>query len=518
MATPSVDIATLSQQQQEALQQFTAVTDQEVASAITLLDKCQWNVQIAITRFFDGDADTVDPVAEAARAPPPQNSRRTETLMDSIPLSTFPTHRPGVQPAPRVVATPESQRVQPAPLLFSLLFLPFNITYNIFSRVFGTVGYFFPIIPRLLHRLFPRQLSPSRNTGRRPLNPRDTASRFIAECNEQYGANRETIPFVESGYAQAFDAAKRDLKYLLVILVSPEHDDTSPFFGETLLAPEVTSFFRSHKDDMIIWGGSVQDSEAYQVANNFNVTKFPFTGLITHTPASPTSMAFAARIAGTESPAALISKLQEGMQQRSEELERLRRQRREQEATRSMRDEQNSAYERSLAQDRERARQRREAEAAREQAEREAREKAEAAAQKARNVAAWRSWRAQSIAEEPAADTKDVVRISLRMPSGDRVVRRFAPDAQLEELYAVVECFNILQNEAPSSEKAAEAPAGYEHEYEFQLVSPMPREVYDLEKGGSIGSRIGRSGNLIVERLVDDDDDEDGEGGEEATA
>lgn len=509
MATPSVDISSLSAEQQTALQQFTSVTDQELETALPLLQKCQWNAQIAITRFFDGDADIVDPVAEAARAPPAQNSRRTETLMDNIPISSFPRHGTGVQAAPRVVPTPESQMIQTPPLLFSLLLLPINVTYNIFSRIFGTIGYLFPVLPRLLQRLFFRPAGQSRNGERRPLNPRDTASRFIIECSEQYGVSNEAVPFFENGYAQAFDLAKRDVKYLMVVLLSPEHDDTATFVRDTLLAPEVVSFLQSHKDDMIIWGGSVQDSEAYQVANSFNVTKFPFTGLIAHNAASSTTMGFAARIGGPEPPAGYISKIQEGIQQRSEEIGRLRRQRQEQQATRSMRDEQNSAYERSLAQDRERARQRREAEAAREKAEREAREKAEAAAQKARNVLAWKKWRSQGIAEEPAADTKDVVRISVRMPSGDRIVRRFGPEAQLEELYAFVECYDILQSDEGVSEKESSAPTGYQHEFEFQLVSPMPREVYDVQEGGSIRSRIGRSGNLIVERIIDEDDEDD---------
>ena len=61
------------------------------------------------------------------------------------------------------------------------------------------------------------------------------------------------------------------------------------------------------------------------------------------------------------------------------------------------------------------------------------------------------------------------------------------------------------------SEKEVAQPERYEHEYGFKLVSPMPREVYDLKAGGSIKQRIGRSGNLIVERtdLEEDDDEED---------
>lgn len=465
--------------------------------------------QIAITRFFDGDADTIDPVAEAARIPP-ENTRRTETLMDNIPVrsSAFPRH---LEQAPRVVPTPEDQMIQPAPFLLQILFLPFNLTYTIFGRVFGTIGYLFPIIPRLLQRLYPRRASPSRNTDRRPLSPRDTAARFIREFEEEYSVESNTIPFFENGYAQAFDLAKRDVKYLLVILLSPEHDDTAPFVRETLLSTEFTSFVQANHDNTIIWAGTVQDSEAYQVANALNVTKFPFTGLVVHTPSvSSTSMSLVARIPGPVPPTELLNSLQTAMQKHTAEVEQTRSQRREQQAARSIRDEQNSAYERSLAQDRERTRQRREAEAAREKAEKEERELAEAKAQKARNVSQWRKWRAQTLAQEPSEDIKDAVRISIRMPSGDRVVRKFTAQAELEELYAFVECHAELQS-SEQYEKDVEAPTGYEHEYEFQLVSPMPREVYDVKTGGTIRSRLGRSGNLIVEKLVDDDEEDENE-------
>lgn len=47
MATPGeVDIGQLSQAQQEALQQYTSVTDQEVQAAIPVLQRSQWNVQV----------------------------------------------------------------------------------------------------------------------------------------------------------------------------------------------------------------------------------------------------------------------------------------------------------------------------------------------------------------------------------------------------------------------------------------------------------------------------------------
>ncbi|KAI7654857.1 UBX-domain-containing protein, partial [Hortaea werneckii] len=318
--------------------------------------------------------------------------------------------------------------------------------------------------------------------------------------------------FHEGGYAQAFDVAKRDLKYLLVLLLSPEHDDTAPFVRDTLLAPEIVEFIKEPSNNIVLWAGTVQDAEAYQVASALNVTRFPYACLIVHTPSvSSTAMGKITSSAGPVAAPDLIQKLQAAMQERSQELERIRRQRQEQQATRDLRQEQESAYERSLAADREKARKRKDEEAAEEKAEREEREMAERKAEEARKLAQWRRWRAQSVPSEPDAEVKDAVRISLRLPSGERVIRKFRAEADLEELYAFVECYDLLKADADVFEKEAQEPPGYEHEYKFQLVSPMPREVYDLEKGGSVRERIGRSGNLIVERTVQDDDEDEEE-------
>lgn len=52
MADAGVDIAALTEEQQLALQQFTAVTDQELKDAIPLLQRCQWNVQVRLESFI----------------------------------------------------------------------------------------------------------------------------------------------------------------------------------------------------------------------------------------------------------------------------------------------------------------------------------------------------------------------------------------------------------------------------------------------------------------------------------
>lgn len=46
MASDSLDLGQLTPSQQEALQQYTQVTNQEMADAIPLLQRSQWNVQV----------------------------------------------------------------------------------------------------------------------------------------------------------------------------------------------------------------------------------------------------------------------------------------------------------------------------------------------------------------------------------------------------------------------------------------------------------------------------------------
>lgn len=469
-------------------------------------------MQIAIARFFDGEP--ADPVAESI--PQPQDIRRQEVLMNGFSSSPSPSssRNRNLEPAPRIVPQPENQQLtQPAPLILSLLFAPVNILYSLLSRTFGILGYIFPFLPRLINRISGRTAAGGsrRNTsGRRPLNSRDTAARFIREFEEEYGPNQ--LPFFESGYAQAFDAAKRDLKFLIVVLLSPEHDDTSSFVRDTLLSTEVATFFESQRDNILLWAGNIQDPEAYQVSTELNCSKFPFSALIVHTPSqSSTAMSTVLRLTGPMPAPTYVSRLQNTINQHSTELDRVRSSRREQQATRNLRQEQESAYERSLAQDRERARRKKEAQEAEQRAEKEALEKEQAAEREANNLEQWRKWRTKSIAAEPGADVKDAVRISLRMPEGERVIRKFKADASMEELYAFVECYDILNSgeEIPAD---IEEPESWSHEYKFRLVSPMPRQVYDITDGGTIKEKVGRSGNLIVEQiLADEDEDEDGE-------
>jgi FAS-associated factor 2 len=428
--------------------------------------------------------------------------------MNDFSSSSSRRAAPNLEPAPRIVPQPDNQVAYRANPVLGIIFMPFSLLYIALTRTFGLFGYLFPFLPRLFRRLLSTAQGTARRnaSGRIALKPRDAAARFIREFEEEYGSN--DLPFFENGYAQALDAAKKDLKFLLVILLSPEHDDTASYIRETLLSPTVVDYVKDPSNNIILWTGNVQDSEAFQVSTALSSTKFPFAAVICHTPSiSSTAMSIVARLVGPMPAQSFLSKIQRAVDQYAPGLTRSRRARQEQDASRSLRQQQDSAYERSLAQDRERARIRKEEE---ERRKREEEEAARAAFEKEnfeKNLAQWRRWRATRISPEPSADVKDAVRISLKMPDGERVVRRFAPDAEMEELYAFVECYDALNDTSAIDEKVGE-PKGFTHEYAFKLVSPLPREVHEVGKG-SIRERIGRSGNLHVEKVIEDEEEEE---------
>ncbi|KAK0612311.1 hypothetical protein B0T17DRAFT_511525 [Bombardia bombarda] len=510
-----LDMSHLEAGQLETLLQYAEVTGQEFKDAVPLLQRSQWNLQIAIAKFFDGEAANPFTEPEAVHNEAPQASARLENLQDSFVEPTVRAPRaprsPQTEPAPRVVPRPPI--LYRPPFLLAVLFAPFRVWHTIVSGLMRTIFYMFSLFPQSLR---PRSVASSIRKGwktsneRRVLPPKETAERFRREFEEEYGTHN--LPFFEGGYAQALDTAKKDLKFLLTVLISPEHDDTESFIRNTLCSPKVVNFVNDPSNNIIIWGGNVSDSEAYQVAYEYMCSKYPFSCLVCLTPQEgSTRMGIVKRLTGPMTPAAYIAGLQSAIAKYAPDLDGVRAERAVQAVTRNLRDEQDSAYERSLALDRERARQRRDAAAAAAAAEKRALEEAEAAERLAELRGQWRKWRATTIVPEPGAGAKDVVRLALNMPASSgvgRVVRRFSSQTSLEELYAFVECYDLLQQEEELGDKVAK-PEGYQHKYEFRIASVMPRETFGPSDAVTIGEKMGRGGNLVVEEILYDEDEDE---------
>ncbi|KAK4143557.1 uncharacterized protein C8A04DRAFT_12278 [Dichotomopilus funicola] len=509
-AQDGLDLGSLSASQQEALQQYTDVTGQEIGDAIPLLQRSQWNVQFAIAKFFDGEGPDVVAQAQAAHDSIPRATARHENLQEALIDDAFlpPTRRPQTEPAPRVV--PQPSALYRTPLLISLLLAPFRVGYKLLAGVFRSILYFLTFLPQSLRPGFvASSLSKGlrQTNGRRVTLPKETAQRFRRDFEEEYGEC--SLPFFEDGHAQALDAAKKDLKFLLTVLLSPEHDDTESFVRETLLSPEVVSFINDPSNNVIVWGGNVLDSEAYQVAREYSCVKYPFSCVVCLTPKEgSTRMGIVKRLVGPMTPESYLAGIQGAITRYGPDLNGARSERAAQEMARNLRSQQDSAYERSLAVDRERARQKREAAAAAAAAEKRALEEAEAAAQLQEQRQRWREWRATTVLPEPDAGAEDVVRLAVNMPASSgagRVIRRFTKDTTLEELYAFVECYDLLQDR-PSGGSTSK-PDGYEHKYGFRIASVMPRETFEPSISATVGEKMGRGGNLVVEDVLMDEEE-----------
>ncbi|KAF8473432.1 hypothetical protein BDZ91DRAFT_691788 [Kalaharituber pfeilii] len=521
-SSAEADISHLTAPQREALQQFVSLTNQEASAAIPILQRSQWNVQIAITKFFDGES--ADPVAEAISA----QAARPVTSASSSSTSGAQPHRPSrrstasshnqnnsdITPAPRIVPAPSATIIRRS-ILLSILFFPFSVLYKIFSSGFSLFSIIFPFL-RPLQRSFSQGAAPSR---RATTNPRDTAARFIREFEESTGV--KDLPWFEGGYAQAMDLAKKEVRIMMVILQSEEHDDTHVFNKETLGNQDVVSWVR--EQNIVLWGGSVSDSEGYQVSASLSTTAFPFLALISLTPPSPTAsstspggipttMSTILRVSGLLPPQTLLQKLNNALAAHADALSRIRAVRESQLADRQIREQQNSAYQASLARDRERARLRREEEERQRKAEEEARRREQEAALAQRRKLAWRRRKVRSglLPVEPAPEVK-AARVSIRFPDGERVTRRFEKDTKMEDVYAWVECKSVL-GEDSMDEEEDKLLEGYTHQYGFRLVNPWPRKVYEAgETGGTVGDGLWPSGNLIVEEVEEDEGEEEGE-------
>lgn len=383
----------------------------------------------------------------------------------------------------------------------TIALLPLNLGYRVFAVIAGLFKHTLTAIPGLARLQIRRP--------RRQLTPLDAAARFKRDFEDMTGSS--ALPFVEMSYAQAYDKAKTQPMFLLAVLMSPEHDDSKTFAQDVLLHPDVVSYIADDSNNLLLWGGSVHDPEAYQVSLEHRVTQFPFAALICVTPkeGGSTRMGIIKRFSPYVSGPQFVAQLRSYSEKYSEDMAAARAVRVANEATRNIRAEQDNAYERSLAMDRQRAQQKRDAEkAAREAAEaaeKAAKEKEAAASRKLIMGKQWRLWRAARQAAQPLPNETNIVRVAVKLPEsmgGERVVRSFYDDATVEDLYAFIDCYKMED----FSEKATK-PANYEHEFEFRIASMMPREVHEPSESKKLIEAIGKSASLIVEELDADEDE-----------
>lgn len=517
-------MAELSAEQEASLATFTEITNWEGGreDAVRLLQSSNWNVETAVMLHFDGGVEQ----QQAPPSPPPRPPQAggSNNSVRSVPTSLMEelhSAQPVEDEAPRVGnATPPVYRPRENSgfsIIQTVLSSPLILGYKMFNSFLYLLSWLFPFLPRLTG-YYPanRNATRSENTGS---SGEAVAARFVQDFEETYrtGQSDNLPPFFKGGYTQAFDHAKANLRYLVVVLLSDEHDLTPKFCREALLAEPMLDFL--NRSDMVLWAGNVKNSEAYQVANGLQATSFPFVCLIAPSPKTPTSnllvMSVLTRIKGMTDPNRLLSILEEKVETHQPKLMSLVLDKQERDMSRRLREEQDSAYERSLAADRERERRVREDQEAREREEQRQRQQEEEKQERERLAAQWRRWRTRQLGQkiDHLDSTERLARVSIRLLTGERVVQKFSPNDSVEEIYAFVECYDELQKPNDESEfDDLDKPEGYTHKYTFELVSPMPRKVLDPVTDLSIHDEntVWPNGSLVVE-IGDESDDSDDE-------
>ncbi|KAI9199354.1 thioredoxin-like protein [Polychytrium aggregatum] len=400
------------------------------------------------------------------------NNWRIEGLLDFSEPNDSPSEA-NAQTSSR--SSPQRDRGQWS--LFGVVTAPIKYGFQLLYSVTVFIVSLFSFLLSFLYPGTPGRLGSSRRAAPNNNDPQAASARFLLNFEQKYGSVHP--PFFQGTYTQALETAKRELRYLLVLLHSEEHDDTEAFNRQVLSSDVMTEFLTSRR--FIFWAGDIRESEAFQVSNVLSATTYPFLALIA---LQGTQMVVVDRVEGLTTSDEIIRILERHLGRLDAQLAAARMERERREQSRSIRAHQDSAYEASLRADREkeqrareeRERQRRELE----EQEREARRKQEMIEEKRRRIQTLR----ENFPSEPEGSGRDVAKISMRLPNGERLIRRFLPTDKVQLLYDFVS----IQNLEPIPEDST-----------FIIASTFPRRVLEDMDMTLAEAQLTPNGSVAVE-------------------
>ncbi|BGP19349.1 hypothetical protein JCM10213_006855 [Rhodosporidiobolus nylandii] len=314
---------------------------------------------------------------------------------------------------------------------------------------------------------------------------------------------RRLPAFFVGGYEAALKKAKDEMRLLMVVLSSEEHELDRAFKRDILSDPALVK--ELEEENVLVWGGDVGERDAFQVGQTLSYISLPFLAFISLQPTGPNSLNPAtapltsprlrliSRLESNSTTGPLIAPtihthlLRTVVPKSRPFLNRLAAQKAQRDADRREREATELRLLQSAKRDEERvlAFRRKEAEQRKaEEARRAAEEQAAVEQAEREHLAALaRRWRAAKRAElasrgEPSASEKAQTRCVVRLGDGRRVMRAFSAQDGVERVYEWVEC--ELSAPEDAGEQGGEQPEGYEQRYHFRLATAFPRWVLPL--------------------------------------
>lgn len=450
----------------------------------------------------------------------PGNTTAGNTLEmpGAFPFETRNTTDPSVQREP-----PSGPTVGPLSNLFSSGSLTSKVLLVIFITVLIVLMLPVYIFTRILIYVFFVVVAIAikfKKMKYKPLpsnDPTDVSRRFIARFDDRIGnknklmsdaemesssgdlvgeshlAELERPDFLECAYSHALYILQKDARWLLCYVESNDNPESIEFTKDVLINKQFLSFIRDR--DILVWGGDISESEAFLAANQFNITKLPFLGLLcltvnqiqtsSGTQDTEPVLSLVAKIQGYKSLSATLKKLDKAYQKYDPVVRRLRS-RGANNLQSVMRSLQGEAYDNSLRRNHFQRQQM-------EQRERETQQEIDA------KRSQWLQWR-KSLLAPPCTESGEYARIAVKLPNGERQMYTVDKTCSLEEIYALVEC-NAMNDVVIDNSRTYEQPSNYTHEYSFKVYTVLPRELLPSQTDVSIADTpsIYPSGSLIVE-------------------
>ncbi|KAI7899724.1 uncharacterized protein BX663DRAFT_520214 [Cokeromyces recurvatus] len=477
---------TLNDEQKNKLNQFQTITEiKDIEEALGHLIEYEWNLERAIQHIYENN-----------------NSNEKREQLEEEVASSSSRHCATPPSTPPFIRNNMSSRMnnrtmtnRPS-LLLSILFWPFGIAWNITWSILSFAS-----------RLIYRPAITSNNNNNRKRDPRVLAAEFIELFEFKYGPRH--IDFFKGGYSQALEKARKDLRFMLVLLQSNDHDDTENFCRNILTSNTLIEFIKEKQ--ILVWAGDVHESEAHKVSYTLQATTYPFMALIAlKTPpgSSAAKMSVIERLEGYQDVDELISQIEMAIERHGAVMNRLKHEREQRELERQLRVDQDKAYRESLKMDQEKARKAQEAKEMEERMKREKELEAQRLSLLKQKRTDYIHYLYAQLPDEPS-NTEKVAKLSFRLADGDRVVRQFPHDATIETLYRFVEVYPLMK-EGIEKQDIKEPPSDYTHEYKFTIHSPYPRMEYlpDDTKTLFEIKNLWPSATLVVDAVDDDEEEE----------
>lgn len=276
-------------------------------------------------------------------------------------------------------------------------------------------------------------------------------------------------------YNDVLEKVKSKLGYLLVVITN----EVDPEANKQLLkALQKTGIFAEQQLDF--WFGSVLTYEGLAVAESLGFSQTPGLALIAPSPKTAQSniivMERLFKLEGDLSGPEISVNVRASISNHEPKLISLRLERQQFDVDRHIREEQDSAYERSLQADRIRAEQ---AKAEKSKAEEESKKEEN----KAQLHKKWQSSvlkRANKVQAPPSASDVKLARIGIRLPDGKRIPLGVPGETTLEDLYSVV-YVHLHPDEIEEIEDDSSGLDDYEADYGLGLVSPVLRKKLSVD-------------------------------------